>query len=151
MVCFHGFNHVWGHMGDVEYETLDYVTSKLGLLLRVRKVRNFHLSKWTSLPVPWMERFLRAEGKWWYRLTRDLTRSRVGYWLIFISVFFLQKKPCQGNTILFRSSQQLPCLLLRPLKGFLSWHGALQEPSTHLVHCFGNYRSVTRRSLGVRH
>ena len=30
-------------MGDVEYETLDYVTSKLGLLLRVRKVRNFHL------------------------------------------------------------------------------------------------------------
>ena len=83
-------SHGWK---DVEYETLDYVTSKLGyLLLRVQKVRNFHLSKWTFLPVPWMARFLRAGGRWWYRPTRDLTRSRVGYWLIFISVFFLQKK-----------------------------------------------------------
>ena len=29
------------------------------------------------------------------------------------------------KTILFRSSQQLPRLRLGPLKGFLSWHGAL--------------------------
>ena len=28
--------------------------------------------------------------------------------------------PCRGNAILFRSSQQLPCLRLGPSKGFLS-------------------------------
>ena len=28
--------------------------------------------------------------------------------------------PCRGNAFLFRSSQQLPCLRLGPLKGFLS-------------------------------
>ena len=36
--------------------------------------------------------------------------------------------PRQGNTFLFRSSQQLNCL--GPLKGFLSCHGAFQGPST---------------------
>ena len=37
--------------------------------------------------------------------------------------------PRQGNTFLFRSSQQLPRRHLGPLKGFLSWHGTLQGPS----------------------
>ena len=32
------------------------------------------------------------------------------------------------------------CLRLGPLKGFLSWHSALQGPSTRLVCCFQNYR-----------
>ena len=32
----------------------------------------------------------------------------------------------QGNTLLFRSFQQLPCLHLWPLKDFLNWQGALQ-------------------------
>ena len=32
--------------------------------------------------------------------------------------------------ILFHSSQQLPCLSLRPLKGFLSWHATHHCPST---------------------
>ena len=40
--------------------------------------------------------------------------------------------PHRGNTILFRSSQHLPRLRLRPFKGFLSWHGALLGPSTRL-------------------
>ena len=31
--------------------------------------------------------------------------------------------PHQGNTIFCSSAQQLPCLCLRPLKGFLSWQG----------------------------
>ena len=47
---------------------------------------------------------------------------------------------CRGNAFLFCSSQQLPRLCLRPLKGFLSWHGALQGPSTLLVRCSRNYR-----------
>ena len=36
---------------------------------------------------------------------------------------------------LFCSSQQLPGLRLGPLKGFLSWHGALQGPLACLVCC----------------
>ena len=50
--------------------------------------------------------------------------------------------PSWGNTILFRSSRQLPRLRLGPSKGFLSWHGALLRPSTRLVHCFRNYRDT---------
>ena len=56
--------------------------------------------------------------------------------------------PHRGNTILFRSSQQLPRLRLGPSKGFLSWHGALLGPSTRLVRCFRNYRD-TRTLSGV--
>ena len=56
--------------------------------------------------------------------------------------------PHRGNTILFRSSQQLPRLRLGPSKGFLSCHGALLGPSTRLVRCFRNYRD-TRTPSGV--
>ena len=56
--------------------------------------------------------------------------------------------PYWGNTILFRSSQQLPGLRLGPSKGFLSWHGALLGPSPCLVRCFRNYRD-TRTVSGV--
>ena len=56
--------------------------------------------------------------------------------------------PNWGNTFLFRSYQQLPCLHLGPLRCFLSWHGALQGPSTHLERCFRNYRD-TRTPSGV--
>ena len=56
--------------------------------------------------------------------------------------------PYRGNTILFRSSQQLPCLRLRPSKGFLSWHSALLGPSTRLVRCFRIYRD-TRTPSGM--
>ena len=45
-------------------------------------------------------------------------------------------------TCLFSSSQQLSRLRLELLKGFLSWHGALQGPLTRLVHCFRNYRDT---------
>ena len=41
--------------------------------------------------------------------------------------------PLVVRETLFSSSQQLPCLCLGPLKGFLSWHGALQGPSPGLV------------------
>ena len=40
---------------------------------------------------------------------------------------------------LLRSFLQLPRLRLGPLKGFLSWHGAHQGPSSPLVSCFRNY------------
>ena len=43
--------------------------------------------------------------------------------------------PTQENTILFRSFQQLPHLRHGSLKAFMRWHGALQGPLTHLVHC----------------
>ena len=56
--------------------------------------------------------------------------------------------PRRRNTILFRSSQQLPRLRLGPSKGFLSWHGALLKPSTQLMRCFRNYRD-TRTLSGV--
>ena len=56
--------------------------------------------------------------------------------------------PHRGNTILFRSSQQLPRFCLGPSKGFLSWHGALLGPSTCLVRCIPNYRD-TRTLSGV--
>ena len=35
-----------------------------------------------------------------------------------------------------------PCLRLRPLKGFLSWHGALQGLSVRLMRCCQNYRET---------
>ena len=50
---------------------------------------------------------------------------------------------------LLRSFLQLPRLRLGPLKGFLSWHGALQGPSTRLVRCFRSYRD-TRTLSGVQ-
>ena len=60
--------------------------------------------------------------------------------------------PCPGNVILFCSSQQVPCLRLGPLKGSLDWHKVLQGPTTHLLHCFWNYRerkdTVSYAALG---
>ena len=53
------------------------------------------------------------------------------------------------DTILFCSSQQLPRLHLGPLKGFLSWHGALQGPDTYLVRCLWNYRDIRTPSGGT--
>ena len=47
--------------------------------------------------------------------------------------------PCQGNIFLFSSYQQSPHLRHGPLKGFLSWHSILLEPSTRLVLCVWNY------------
>ena len=41
----------------------------------------------------------------------------------------------RGNTFFFRSSQQLPRLRLRPLKGFLSWHGAQFRASENFWGC----------------
>ena len=41
--------------------------------------------------------------------------------------------PFGKNIDLFRSTQQLPFLGLRPLKGFFSLHGALQGPSLHAM------------------
>ena len=52
-----------------------------------------------------------------------------------------------GNFILFCSSQQLPCLCLGPLEGFLSWHGALQWLSICLVRCYRNYRDTRTPSV----
>ena len=79
--------------------------------------------------------------------------NSIFFWFLFVkkSLICLEGKsmtPRRGNTIPFRSSQQLPRLRLRPLKGFLSWHGALQGPSTRLVCCFRNYRE-TRTPSGV--
>ena len=53
--------------------------------------------------------------------------------------------PWRGNTNLFHSyqRQQLPRLRLGPLKGFLSWHAALQGPSPHLL-----LASVTAETKG---
>ena len=48
--------------------------------------------------------------------------------------------PCQGKTIFFRFSQQLP--RLQPLKGFFTCQGALQGLSTCLVCCVLNYRET---------
>ena len=41
--------------------------------------------------------------------------------------------PCRGNTILFRSSQQLPRLRLGPLKGAVSAQKALDSPRALLT------------------
>ena len=56
----------------------------------------------------------------------------------------------RGNTVLFRSSQQLPRLRLGPLKGFLSWHCALHGHSTCLARCFQNYRDTRTLSDVLR-
>ena len=63
---------------------------------------------------------------------------------------FASMTPHRGNSILCSSSQQLPCLRLGTLKGFLSWHSALQGPSTCLMRYFQNYRD-TRTPSGVPH
>ena len=54
--------------------------------------------------------------------------------------------PHWGNTVLFRSSQQLFGLCLGPLKGFLSCHGALQVPLTYIVRNFKETRTEVRRA-----
>ena len=61
--------------------------------------------------------------------------------------------PYQGNIILFRSSHQHPRLCIKPFKCFLSWHGALQGPSTCLVHCSKNqgHRQVCRHQAQRSH
>ena len=53
--------------------------------------------------------------------------------------------PGQGNKIFFL--QQLPILGLGPLKGFLSWHCALQGPLTGLVRCFQKHRETRPRQV----
>ena len=55
--------------------------------------------------------------------------------------------PCWGNTFLFRP---LPRLCLGPLKGYLSWHCALQGLSTCLLGCIWNYRELRTQSC-ARH
>ena len=57
-------------------------------------------------------------------------RGRCGHSISISSVYILYNR---RKTILCSSSQQLPRLRLRPLKGFLSWHGALQGSSGCLV------------------
>ena len=59
--------------------------------------------------------------------------------------------PRRGNTILFRFSQQLPCLCLRPLKGAMSAQNALQGSETETRELLGGTEekiiSPTRGSL----
>ena len=57
--------------------------------------------------------------------------------------------PHRGNTMFFRSSQQLPCLRLGPLKGLFSRHGTLEGLLTRLVRFFPNYTD-TRTPTGVQ-
>ena len=78
------------------------------------------------------------------------TNSIFLQWFCKKSLICLEGKSFSSNhsLILFRSPQQLPRLRLGPLKGFLSWHSALQGPSSCLVRCFWNYRD-TRTPSGV--
>ena len=52
--------------------------------------------------------------------------------------------PYWENTFLFRPTQQLPCVGLRPLKNFFSWHDSLQGPPTCFMCCFWNYRGTKK-------
>ena len=52
--------------------------------------------------------------------------------------------PRRGNTILFRSSQQLPRLCLGPSKGFLSLHGALLGSPRAMLPELQRYRDTVR-------
>ena len=71
------------------------------------------------------------------------------YKKIFLCLEGKSMTPCRGNTYLSYSFHQLPCLRLGPLKGFLSWHDALQGTSTRLVRFFWNYWD-TRTPSGVQ-
>ena len=66
----------------------------------------------------------------------------------FICLVDKSMTPRRGNTILFCSSQQLHCLCLGALKGFLSWDATLQGPSSCLVRCLQNYRE-SRKPTGM--
>ena len=59
------------------------------------------------------------------------------------------KSMTPGRETLF-SSVPSSNLLFLILKGFMSWHGALQQPSKGLVHCFWTYRKI-RTLSGVPH
>ena len=87
--------------------------------------------------------FKRANVRPWQGSSKktNIWRSQMGQ-KILISLEGKSMTPRRGNTILLCSSQQLPCLCLRPFYVFLSWHDALQAPSTCLVHCFWNYRNT---------
>ena len=65
----------------------------------------------------------------------EFSKFELFAWLLLRKLFFL-----------LRSSLQLPRLRLGPLKGFLSWLGALQGPSTRLVRCFRNVRERGART-----
>ena len=88
---------------------------------------------------PWLSANSQAVWLTWkhqQNANRVRTFIEIGYTSLTISLCF------KGNTFLFRSSQQLPCLRLGPLKGFMSWHGAHQGPPTRLVRCFWNYKET---------
>ena len=53
--------------------------------------------------------------------------------------------PCQGNTILFRSSQQLSRLRLGPLKCFLADAAPFKGPQ--LTWCFASRTKEIQRTL----
>ena len=41
--------------------------------------------------------------------------------------------PCQGNTFIFRSSQQVPCLRLEPLDSTRTLMKQMMQPFVHLL------------------
>ena len=57
--------------------------------------------------------------------------------------------PFQGNTILFRSSQQLPCLSLGPFKGTVSAQQVLDSPRALLPELQRYKATVRCAALGA--
>ena len=81
--------------------------------------------------------------------------NSIFFWFLFVkkSLICLEGKSMTTRWGKYCSLSFLPATpsspsRLGPLKGFLSWHGALQGPSTRLVCCFRNYRD-TRTLSGV--
>ena len=105
--------------------------------------------------------FLGAAGFWIWSMVRWCSLGIPQVWSL--THFFLiscckkslvcqegkSMTPRQEKTYLLRFFQQLPRLCLRPLWGFLSWHGSLQGPSACFIGCFRNYRN-TRTQPGHR-
>ena len=72
-------------------------------------------------------------------LESGLTTNSIFFCSLFVKYhWFAWNDPLPEKHYSLLFPQQLPHLRLGPLKGFLSWHGALQGPSIRLVRCFWN-------------
>ena len=112
--------------------------------LQPRGARPRCATPWSTPPPPWPTSI---------HTTGLVTNSIICCFLVCEkSLICLERQfydPSQNNTFLFHSSQQLPCLCLRPLWGFLSWHGTLQGPLTCSCVASGTTETRTRILSGV--
>ena len=101
--------------------------AKANATIQIQAIIIWKWIQWLIILVLWVTGFL--DNFWHWDANEPMGGGQIGK----IWFAWRAKEWPWVKTFLFRSSQQLPRLSLRPLKGVLSWHGALPGPSTHLL------------------